>query len=87
MRKTCLTLSSSDQESVLEFVKYVFEFHGLVSIIAFLRMDVITDPYDIGYVNKLCDQGFVGGGRSLVNIKLVVLRLFRSGRKRENKNG
>ena len=45
MRKTCLTLSSSDQESVLEFVKYVFEFHGLVSIIAFLRMDVITDPY------------------------------------------
>ena len=45
MRKTCLTLSSSDQESVLEFVKYVFEFHGLVSIIAFFRMDVITDPY------------------------------------------
>ena len=45
MRKTCLTLSSSDQESVLEFVKYVFEFHGLVSIITFLRMDVITDPY------------------------------------------
>ena len=44
-------------------------------------------PYDIGYVNKLCDQGFVGGVRSLVNIKRVVLRLFRSGRKRENKNG
>ena len=45
MHKTCLTLSGSDQESVLEFVKYVLEFHGLVSIIAFLRMDVITDPY------------------------------------------
>ena len=45
MRKTCLTLSSSDQESVLEFVKYVFEFHGLVSIIPFLRMDVIMDHY------------------------------------------
>ena len=39
MHKTCLTLSSSDQESVLEFVKYVFEFHGLVSIIPVLRMD------------------------------------------------
>ena len=26
----CVTLSSSDQESVLEFVIYVYEFHGLI---------------------------------------------------------
>ena len=38
-------------------------------------------------VNKLCDQGFVGGVRSLVNIKRVVLRLFRSGRKGKTRMG
>ena len=36
MHYTCLTLSSSDWKSVLEFVNYVYEFHGLVSALCML---------------------------------------------------
>ena len=32
----CITLSSSDQESVLEFVEHIYEFHGLVCLVLHL---------------------------------------------------